>query len=122
MTSNTTEPSSPPLQETSLTIAEACNSSGSETVKSIDVSQPLLSFIIAVYSPDGSQFLGAVSCLEDDVGYMTIPGSYFQQFPNWSLTAVHLIRHRTGETFSDELGGILQWHMLWEVIGTGHIE
>jgi hypothetical protein len=78
--------------------------------------------IIAVYSPDGSQFLGAVSCLEEDVGYMTIPGSYFQQFPYWSLTAVHLIRHRTGETFSDELGGILQWHMLWEVIGTGHIE
>jgi len=78
--------------------------------------------IIAVYSPDGSQFLGAVSCLENDVGYMTIPGSYFQQFPYWSLTAVHLIRHRTGETFSDELGGILQWHMLWEVIGTGHIE
>ena len=78
--------------------------------------------IIAVYSPDGSQFLGAVSCLENDVGYMTIPGSYFQQFPYWSLTAVHLIRHRTGETFSDELGGILQWHMLWEVVGTGHIE
>ena len=78
--------------------------------------------IIAVYSPDGSQFLGAVSCLENDVGYMTIPGSYLQQFPYWSLTAVHLIRHRTGETFSDEIGGILQWHMLWEVIGTGHIE
>ena len=89
--------------------------------------QPILyndrfEIIIAVYSPDGSQFLGAVSCLEDDIGHMTIPGSYFQQFPYWSLTAVHLIRHRTGETSSNDLGGMLQWHMLWEVIGTGHIE
>ena len=78
--------------------------------------------IIAVYSPDGSQFLGAVSCLEDDVGFMTIPGSYFQTFPYYSLAAVHLIRHRKGETFSSELNGIIQWHMLWEVVGTGHVE
>ncbi len=78
--------------------------------------------IIAVYSPDGSQFLGAVSCLENDTGYMTIPGSYIQQFPYYSLVAVHLIRHRTGETYSSEFDGILQWHMLWEVVGTGHIE
>ena len=78
--------------------------------------------LIAVYSPDGSQFLGAVSCLENDAGYMVVPGSYFQQYPAWSLVAVHMIRHRTGETMSPELGGIIQWHMIWEVVGTGHIE
>ena len=78
--------------------------------------------IVAVYSSDGSQFLGAVSCLENDTGYMTLPGSYFQQFPYKSLAAVHLIRHRTGETEALEFNGYLQWHMIWEVVGTGHIE
>ena len=78
--------------------------------------------IVAVYSSDGSQYLGAVSCLENDTGYMTIPGSYFQQFPYNSLAAVHLIRHRTGETAAPEFNGYLQWHMIWEVVGTGHIE
>jgi hypothetical protein len=78
--------------------------------------------IVAVYSSDGSQFLGAVSCLENDTGYMTLPGSYFQQFPYNSLAAVHLIRHRTGETAAPEFNGYLQWHMIWEVVGTGHIE
>ena len=78
--------------------------------------------IVAVYSSDGSQFLGAVSCIQNDVGYMTIPGSYIQQYPTWSLAAVHFIRHRTSDTRAIELNGYLQTHMLWEVIGTGHIE
>jgi hypothetical protein len=78
--------------------------------------------IVAVYSPDGSQLLGAVSCFENDTGYMFIPGQYFQSFPYFSLTAVHLIRHRTGETYAPDFNGVLQWHMLWEVIGTGHVE
>ena len=29
--------------------------------------------LIAVYSPDGSQLLGLVSCMENDVGYLTVP-------------------------------------------------
>ena len=29
--------------------------------------------IVAVYSPDGSQLLGAVSCMETDTGYMFVP-------------------------------------------------
>ena len=78
--------------------------------------------IVAVYSSDGSQFLGAVSCMEDDVGYLTVPGSYIQPFPAYSITAVHLIRHREGLVPAPELGGMLQTHMMWEVIGTGHVE
>ena len=78
--------------------------------------------IIAVYSPDGSQFLGAVSCLEQDSGYMFIPGSYFQSYPSWSLAAVHFIRHRIDRRPAPELNGYFQSHMLWEVVGTGHIE
>ena len=78
--------------------------------------------IIAVYSPDGSQFLGAVSCLEQDTGSMFVPGSYFQSYPYWSLAAVHLIRHRIDRRPAPEMNGYFQSHMLWEVVGTGHIE
>jgi len=78
--------------------------------------------IIAVYSTDGSQFLGAVSCMEDDVGSMLVPGTFFQSYPHWSLAAVHLIRHRTDRRPAEELDGYIQSHMIWEVVGTGHIE
>jgi len=78
--------------------------------------------IVAVYSQDGSQFLGAVSCMNDDIGSMTLPGNYFTGFPYWSLAAVHFIRHKTNSTISQELNGTLQTHMMWEVVGTGHVE
>ena len=78
--------------------------------------------IVVVYSPDGTQMLGAVSCMENDVGYMNFPGSYFQSYPSWSLTAVHLIRHRTGLVEAPEIQGSFSNHMMWEVVGTGHIE
>ena len=78
--------------------------------------------LIAVYSPDGSQLLGAVSCMETDTGYMWVPGNYFQTFPNWSLAAVHLIRHRIGRQIAPEFNGYIDSHMIWEVVGTGHIE
>ena len=86
------------------------------------VSNGLFEIIIAVYSMDGSQFLGAVSCLEQDTGSMFIPGSYFQMYPSYAITAVHLIRHRIDMTAVPELDGYLQSHMMWEVVGTGHIE
>jgi len=86
------------------------------------LSGDLFEIIVAVYSPDGSQLLGAVSCMEYDVGSMFVPGQYFSQYPTWSLAAVHLIRHRIGTVYSEEINGILESHMIWEVIGTGHIE
>ena len=78
--------------------------------------------IVAVYSPDGSQLLGAVSCQEMDTGSMFIPGSYFQAYPHWSLVAVHMIRHRIDRRPAPEFNGYIDSHMIWEVIGTGHIE
>jgi len=78
--------------------------------------------IVAVYSSDGSTFLGAVSCMEEDVGYMTIPGSYIQSYPAYSIAAVHFIRHRESLVESVDFGGMVQTHMMWEVIGTGHVE
>lgn len=78
--------------------------------------------IVAVYSHDGATFLGAVSCMENDIGYLTIPGSFIQPFPSHSITAVHLIRHRQSLVEAPELGGMVQTHMMWEVIGTGHVE
>jgi len=86
------------------------------------VSNSLFEIIIAVYSSDGSQFLGAASCIDTDVGYMSFPGSYFQMYPSWSLASVHFIRHRIETTPVYELNGYLQSHMMWEVVGTGHIE
>jgi len=78
--------------------------------------------IVAIYSPDGTQFLGSVSCMENDVGYMQIPGSYFQPYPSWSLAAVHLFRHRKDLVAAPEFNGWFQSHMIWEVVGTAHIE
>ena len=86
------------------------------------VNNSLFEIIIAVYSMDGSQFLGAVSCLENDTGSMFIPGSYFQMYPNYAIAAVHLIRHRIDRVPAPDLNGYLQSHMIWEVVGTGHIE
>lgn len=78
--------------------------------------------LIAVYSPDGSQLLGAVSCQEMDTGSMFVPGNYFQSYPTWSLAAVHLIRHRIDSRPAPTFNGYIDSHMIWEVVGTGHIE
>ena len=78
--------------------------------------------LIAVYSPDGSQLLGMVSCMENDVGYLTVPGSYFQPYPYYALTAIYLSRHRVDRRPAPEFNGYLESHMVWTVLGTGHIE
>ena len=78
--------------------------------------------MVVVYSPDGSQILGLVSCMENDVGYITIPGSYFQAYPTWALAAVYLTRHRTDRQPAFEFNGYLESHQTWTVLGTAHIE
>ncbi len=78
--------------------------------------------IVAVYSPDGTQYYGAVSCMANDVGYMNFPGTYFQSYPSWSLAAVHLIRHKTDYREAINFNGWFQSHMIWEVVGTAHLE
>ncbi len=78
--------------------------------------------MIVVYSPDGSQILGLVKCMENDMGYMTVPGSYFQSYPAWALTAVYLTRHRIERQPAYEFNGYLESHQTWTVLGTGHIE
>ena len=77
---------------------------------------------VAVYSWDGSQFLGRVDCVDEDSGYMSIPGSYFQQFPPGSLAAVHLNRHKIELVETDINNSFIETHTEWEVVGTGHIE
>ena len=78
--------------------------------------------LVAVYSPDGSQLLGMVSCMENDVGYLTVPGNYFQSYPYNALTAIYLSRHRVDRRPAPEFNGYLESHMSWTVLGTGHIE
>ncbi|OUU26814.1 MAG: hypothetical protein CBB97_07300 [Candidatus Endolissoclinum sp. TMED37] len=78
--------------------------------------------MVVVYSPDGSQILGLVSCMENDVGYITVPGSYFAPYPTWALAAVYLTRHRTDRQPAFEFNGYLESHQTWTVLGTAHIE
>jgi hypothetical protein len=86
------------------------------------ISDAQFEILIAVYSPDGAQLLGMVSCMENDVGYLTVPGSYFQSYQTWSLTAIYLTRHRTGRVPAPDFNGYLESHQTWTVLGTGHIE
>ena len=78
--------------------------------------------MIVVYSPDGSQLLGLVSCMENDMGYLTVPGNYLQQYPYYALTAIYLTRHRVNRVAAPDFNGYLESHMMWTVLGTGHIE
>lgn len=86
------------------------------------ISDAQFEIMIVVYSPDGSQLLGLVACMENDVGYMTIPGSYFQSYPTWALAAVYLTRHRTDRQPAYDFNGYLESHQMWTVLGTAHVE
>ena len=78
--------------------------------------------IIAVYTSDGTSLLGYVACMGDDIGYMTIPSTYLSSYSQGSLVAVHLSRQRIEMAPSEDLGGYIETHIEWEVVGTGHIE
>ncbi len=78
--------------------------------------------MVVVYSPDGSQILGLVSCMENDSGYITIPGSYFAGYPTWALAAVYLRRHRVDRQPAYDFNGYIESHQTWTVLGTAHIE
>lgn len=85
-------------------------------------SSGLFNITIAVYSPNGAQLLGYVSCTTNDSGFFTMPGSYFQSFPTWSLTAIHLTRVLHQRVPYPDLGGYVDVQVEWAVVGTGHIE
>ena len=85
-------------------------------------SNSLLNITIAVYSQDGSQLLGYVSCTSNDTGNFMMPGSYFQGFPTWSLTAIHMTRVSHQRVPYEALGGYVDAQVEWSVVGTGHIE
>ena len=77
---------------------------------------------VAVYSWDGSQFLGQVTCAGADSGFMQIPAQHLQQYPAGSLTAIHLIRHKVELVETEINNSYVETHTQWEVVGTGHIE
>jgi len=78
--------------------------------------------IVAVYTSTGTSLLGYVVCVGQDTGYMTIPSTYLSSYPPGSLVAVHLSRQSVELSPSQDLGGYIESHMQWEVVGTGHIE
>jgi len=77
---------------------------------------------VAVYSSDGSQMIGYVTCSGEDSGSMTIPSQHLQTYPVGSLVAIHLARHQIDFVETDINNSFMQTHMEWEVVGTGHIE
>ena len=46
----------------------------------------------------------------------------YHKFPVYSLTAIHLARHRVERVPYQPLGGYIESHMEWEVVGTGYLE
>jgi len=82
----------------------------------------LFNITIATYSPDGSQLLGVASCSGPDSGYMNFDGSYFQSYPYWSLTAIHMTRFSQQRVPYEGLNGYVDVQLEWSVVGTGHIE
>ena len=78
--------------------------------------------IVAVYSNNGISLLGYVACVGNDNGMMTIPSSYLSSYSPGNLVAVHLSRQKIELSPFDSLGGYVESHMEWEVVGTGHIE
>lgn len=85
---------------------------------------PNSTFVITVqvFSYDGSQMLGLVSCAGPDSGFMTIPGSYLQSYPTNSLVAIYLSRHKIELSETDINNSYIETHMEWEVVGTGYIQ
>ena len=82
----------------------------------------MFNITVATYSPDGSQLLGVVSCSGPDNGFMVIDGSYFQAYPYWSLTAIHMTRFSQQRVPYEGLNGYVDVQLEWSVVGTGHIE
>lgn len=85
-------------------------------------SHDLFNITLAVYSQDGSQLLGYVSCSGADSGMMTIPGQYLSNFPYWGLVAIHMTRFSKQRVPFEKLNGYVDVHLYWSVVGTGHIE
>jgi len=77
---------------------------------------------VAVYSPDGAQLLGYVTCGGPDNGFMQIPGQYLQNYPYGGLVAIHMVRHKVELVETDINNSYIETHTQWQVVGTGHIE
>jgi len=77
---------------------------------------------VQVFSYDGSQMLGLVSCAGQDNGFMTIPAQYLQGYPPNSLVAIYLSRHKIELVTTDINNSYIETHMEWEVVGTGYLQ
>ena len=78
--------------------------------------------IVAVYTSDGSSLLGYVTCVGPDNGVINVPSTYLSHYPQYSIVAIHLSRESIIESPFELLGGYVESHMSWEVVGTGYIE
>ena len=78
--------------------------------------------IVAVYTSNGSSLIGWTTCVGADTGSLNIPSTYLSSYPPGSLVAIHLSRQSVQLSESIDLGGYVESHMEWEVVGTGFIQ
>lgn len=84
-------------------------------------SNSLFEISLEIFSYDGSQFLGLVTCSGQDSGSLTIPSNYISQYPQGSLVAIILTRHKRSQSIYNPLNSYIETHMKWQVVGTGYI-
>ena len=83
--------------------------------------------MVASYDPSTGAYLGNIACMGADTGNMFIPAEYASELPSGALASVHFQRHRRNRFAfnrfpAHEFPVWVETHMLWEVVGTGHIE
>ena len=87
----------------SYSFATPINRSGQSFSWGPSGSNSLFEISLEVFNYNGSQLLGVVTCSGNDTGYMTIPSSYLQSFPQNSLVAVILTRHKESLRYMNHL-------------------
>ena len=76
---------------------------------------------LQIFNQTGTQLLGVVTCAGYDSGFMTIPSNYLMSYPQNSLVAVILTRHKRDLSLYEPLNSFIETDMTWQVIGTGFI-
>lgn len=75
--------------------------------------------LIQVYSPNGANYLGSLTCQGNDNGSMVIPSSQLQSYPTGALLAVSLFRYQIENATLPGSGDSVEGIASLGVMGTG---
>jgi hypothetical protein len=74
--------------------------------------------LITFYDYNSLQPIGITSCFGPDIGYINMPGAYFQ-YPPYSYLVISIIKHKVSSFEFDNNYSNIETYMKWEVVGTG---